>query len=159
MKSIVSIFLIFYLTRETYCCDTKWIRLVYMMSCGKKKRDSSTSSFNETLLRNMPSDFYGAVKYLKENDPQNPMFKDDQFLYRILEDGIHGFPDQWEVDEINDDKINENHRRSSKIDKLIEECCKVPPVLLSLSSKMFKRGIFLGESSSTSTSSISVNIL
>ncbi|KAK6626012.1 hypothetical protein RUM43_006316 [Polyplax serrata] len=40
--------------------------------------------------------------------------------------GIPGFPDDWDVDEIYDEKINENHRR--EIDRLIEECCKVPPV-------------------------------
>lgn len=39
--------------------------------------------------------------------------------------GIPGFPDQWDIEELTDKKINENHRR--EIDRLIEECCKTNP--------------------------------
>lgn len=66
-------------------CDTKWIRFVYMMSCGKKKRES-VYSYNETFYRNMPSDFDGAVRYYRERDPNNPLLNDEDFLHQIIEE-------------------------------------------------------------------------
>lgn len=67
-------------------CDTKWIRLVYMMSCGKKKRES-VSTRNSTFSEPIPKDVQGALRYFQERDPNNPYFQDNgRFLYEILEE-------------------------------------------------------------------------
>ncbi|KAL0268629.1 UNVERIFIED_CONTAM: hypothetical protein PYX00_010488 [Menopon gallinae] len=110
--------LLYAISGEARNCDLKWVRLMYMLSCGRKKREVSRPPYLTDIL---PTDVESAIQYFRDKDPSNPLFNEDSHILIKMLNSEEGFPLPVEGHYMK----RSPEKVKSRIDRLLDRCCRV----------------------------------